>query len=134
MSRGVIFQNFRATNGNIVQFIPFVRAFYAFVSPLFYNHHNHESDVTIIPSIMGTCQSDALKRALFTLAHFKALCFIINHFLSYLFRSIADNTHIISPPSIISYVYEHFKNQIPCIRSFYSTLEICNLVTFWHNV
>jgi hypothetical protein len=30
-----------------------VRAFYVFESPLFYRHHNHKGDVTIIPSAMG---------------------------------------------------------------------------------
>jgi hypothetical protein len=33
----------------IIQFIPFVYAFYAFESPLFYSHCNHESDVVAIP-------------------------------------------------------------------------------------
>jgi hypothetical protein len=37
-----------------MRFIPFVRAFYAFESPLFYNHHNRENDVTIIPFAMGS--------------------------------------------------------------------------------
>jgi hypothetical protein len=37
-----------------MQFIPFVRAFYAFESPLFYNHCNHENNVTIILFAMGT--------------------------------------------------------------------------------
>jgi hypothetical protein len=34
----------------------FVHAFYAFESPMFYfyNHYNHEGDVTLIPSTMGT--------------------------------------------------------------------------------
>jgi hypothetical protein len=49
VSRGVIFQEFHATNGDIIQFIMFVHAFYAFEYPLFYNHHIHESDVTTIP-------------------------------------------------------------------------------------
>jgi hypothetical protein len=31
---------------------------HAFEFPLFYNHHNHEGDVTIIPSAMGTHQGD----------------------------------------------------------------------------
>jgi hypothetical protein len=61
--RKVIFQKLRATSGDIIQLIPFVLAFYAFYafeSPLFYSHHNHESDVIIIPSAMGTCQGDLL--------------------------------------------------------------------------
>ncbi len=48
VSRRVIFQDFCATSKDIIQLIPFVYAFYAFDSPLFYNHHNRESDVTII--------------------------------------------------------------------------------------
>jgi hypothetical protein len=46
VSRGVIFQELYATCGDIIQIIPFVRAFYAFKSPLFYSHCNHEGDVT----------------------------------------------------------------------------------------
>jgi hypothetical protein len=57
---------------------------------------------------MGTCQGDPLGGALFALAHFKALCFIIHRFSSYLFPSITSDIHIINPPSIVSYVYEHF--------------------------
>jgi hypothetical protein len=60
MSIGVIFQELRVATGDIIQLIPFVHAFYAFESPLFYGHHNHECDVTIIPSTMGTCQNDPL--------------------------------------------------------------------------
>jgi hypothetical protein len=43
---------------------------------------------------MGTCQSDPLEGALFTLTHFKPLCFIADHFFSSLFPSIVDETHI----------------------------------------
>jgi hypothetical protein len=48
----VIFQKLHVTGGDIMQFIPFVHAFYAFESPLFYSHHNHEGDVTVIPFAM----------------------------------------------------------------------------------
>jgi len=34
--------------------------FFTFESPLFYNHHSRESNVTIIPSTMGTHQGDHL--------------------------------------------------------------------------
>jgi hypothetical protein len=58
VSRRVIFQEFCARDGDIIQFIPFVRAFYAFEFPLFYSHRNPKGDVTIIPSTMGTHQND----------------------------------------------------------------------------
>jgi hypothetical protein len=57
---------------------------------------------------MGTCQGDFYGGALFVLTHFKALHFLTNHFLSYLFPSIVNDIHIIGPPSIISSTYEHF--------------------------
>jgi hypothetical protein len=60
MSRRVIFHELHAASGSIVQLIPFVHAFYAFEFPLFYNHHNHEGDVTIIPFAMGICQGHPL--------------------------------------------------------------------------
>jgi hypothetical protein len=53
MSKGVIFQKLHAVGGDIIQFIPFVRAFYAFEFLLFYNHRNCEGDLTIIPFAMG---------------------------------------------------------------------------------
>ncbi len=54
MSRGVIFQELLIIGGNIMQFIPFVHAFHAFESPLFYSYCNHESNLTIILFAMGT--------------------------------------------------------------------------------
>ncbi len=47
--------------------------------------------------------------AQFVLAHFRTLCAIVNHFLSCLFPSIVDDTHIIGPLSIVSFAYEHFQ-------------------------
>jgi hypothetical protein len=58
VSKWVIFQKLHVGGGDIIQLIPFVRAFYAFECPLFYNHHNYEIDVTIIPFAMGTRQGD----------------------------------------------------------------------------
>jgi hypothetical protein len=91
-----------------MQLIPFVCAFYAFESPMFYSHCNHEGNVTIIPFVMGTHQGDPLGGALFALAHFKALHSIINHFFSCLFPSIVNDIHTIGPPSIVTSTYEHF--------------------------
>jgi hypothetical protein len=85
---GVIFQKLYATNGDIIQLILFVCAFYAFKSPLFYNHHNHKGDVIVIPFAMGTHQGDPLGVALFTLTHFKALCSIANHFFLVYFHPL----------------------------------------------
>jgi hypothetical protein len=56
--RGVTFQEFRAAGGEIIYLIPFIHAFYAFESLLFYNHRNYEGDVTIIPFIMKIRQGD----------------------------------------------------------------------------
>jgi hypothetical protein len=80
MSRRIIFQEFHATSGDIIQFIPFVHAFNVFESPLFYSHYNCEGKVTVIPSAMGTNQGDPLGGALFALVHFKALCSTSNRF------------------------------------------------------
>jgi len=120
----VIFQELHAVSVDIIQLIPFVCAFYAFESPLFYNLHNHEGDVTIIPFAMEIHQSDPLGGALFTLAHFKVLCSITTHFPSCLFPSIANDTHIISPPSIISSAYEHFQTEL-CAIGLFIQLKKC---------
>ncbi len=82
---------------------------------MFYSHRNNEGDVTIIPSAMGTRQGDHLRGALFALARFRALHSITSHFLSYLFPSIVDDTHIIGPLSIVSSTYEHFQTELHVI-------------------
>ncbi len=93
-----------------------VHKLYAFESPMFYSHHNHEGDVIMIPFAMGTCQGDLLRRTHLTLAHFGALCFIVSCFPSCLFPSIVDDTHIIGPLSIVSSTYEHFQIKFYAIR------------------
>jgi hypothetical protein len=100
MSKGVIFQELDVKGGDIIQLIPFVHAFYTSKSPLFHSDNNHDGDVIIIPFAMGTHEGDPLRRALFTLTHFRALHFIVSHFPSYLFRSIANDIHIIVTPPL----------------------------------
>jgi hypothetical protein len=117
VSKGVIFQEHHTIGGDIMQLIPFFPTFYAFESPLFYNHCNCEGDVTIIPFAMGTYQGDPLGGALFASTHFKALHFITSQFPFCLFPSIANDTHIIVPLSIISSAYEHFQIKFHAICS-----------------
>ncbi len=70
---------------------------------------------------MGTHQGDPKGGGpgggqLFALAHFRVLCFIVNHFASSLFLSITDETHIVGPPLIVS--YEHFQTKLHAIGLF----------------
>jgi hypothetical protein len=52
-----MFQELCIASGDVVQFIPCVYTFYVFESSLFYNNHNHEGDIIMIPNlIMGTHQ------------------------------------------------------------------------------
>jgi len=67
---------------------------------------------------MGTHQGDPLGGALFALVHFRALCFTINHFPFCLFPSITNDIHIIGPPSIVSFTYEHFETKLYVIGFF----------------
>ncbi len=76
---------------------------------LFYNHCNREGDVTTIPFVMGTHQGDPLRGTLFTLHS------IVNHFPFCQFPSIANNIHIIGPPSIVSSICEHFQTELHAI-------------------
>jgi hypothetical protein len=115
MLRWIIFQKDYVTNGNIIQFIPFVHTSCAFESPLFYSPHNHEGDFTIIPFAIGIHQADFSGRALFTLTHFKALRSTTHHFPSCLLPSIVDDTHIIGLVSIVSFGYEHFQTKLYAI-------------------
>jgi len=48
---------------------PFICAFYAFESPLFYSHYNRDGNIIVIPFAMGTCQGDLLGGALFVIIH-----------------------------------------------------------------
>jgi hypothetical protein len=67
---------------------------------------------------------DPLGGALFILAHFKALCFITSHFPSYLFPSITNDIHIICPPLIASFAYEHFETKF-CAICLFIQLQKC---------
>jgi hypothetical protein len=50
LSKGVIFQKIHIVGGGNIQFIPFNHAFYVFESSLYYNHHNYNGNVIVIPS------------------------------------------------------------------------------------
>jgi len=102
MPKGIIFQGLCATCGDMIQLIPFVWAFYAFESLMFYSHRNREGEVTNIPSTIRTHQNDPLGEALFALAHFRTLRSTTTHFPSCLFPSIENDIHIKAPPSIVS--------------------------------
>ncbi len=71
--------------------------------------------IIIIMKVMRTCQGDPWGGVLFALTHFRALHSIANHFPFHLFPFIRDNTHIIGPPSIVSYVYEYFQTKLRVI-------------------
>jgi hypothetical protein len=96
MLRKVIFQKLCAIGGDIIQFII----------------HNHEGDVTIIPFPWGFNKLIIWGATLFVLIHFKVLGSIANHCPSCLFPSIANNIHIIGPPSIVSSTYEYFQLEL----------------------
>jgi len=100
------FKNFVQQVKTLYNSIPFVCAFYAFKSPLFYSHHDHEGDIMVIPFAIRTRQSDPFGGALFALIHFKALRLTTNCFPPCLFPSTTNNIHIIGPPSIVSYRFE----------------------------
>jgi len=74
--------------------------------------------VTFVSKWFSRMVFDPLGGALFILAHFKALCFIANHFSSYLFPSITNDIHIIHPLLIVSSTYEHFKTKLYAIGLF----------------
>jgi hypothetical protein len=88
MSRMAIFQNLCIISRDIIHFILFVCAFYAFEFLLFYIHCNHEGDVMVIPSAMGTHQGDFLGGALFALVHFRTLCLQLTIFFLVYFHPL----------------------------------------------
>lgn len=52
MSKRIIFQELCIASEDVVQLIPCVYTFYVFESPLFYNNHNHERYIIMIPSLI----------------------------------------------------------------------------------
>jgi hypothetical protein len=115
VSRRVIFQELHVVGGDIIQLIPFVYAFYVFELPLFYSHHNCYGNVMVIPFSINTYQYDPLGGALFTFIRFRALHSTTSHFPSYLFPSTTNDIHVINPPSIVSFAYEHFHTELHAI-------------------
>jgi hypothetical protein len=65
LKRVILFQKICVIGGDIIQFTHFVRAFYDFEFPLFYNHRHCEGNVTIIPFVMETHQGDPIGVTLF---------------------------------------------------------------------
>ncbi len=80
MLKGVIFQELCVVGGDITQFIHFFIYSMHLKLLLFYSNHNHDDNVMVIPSAMGTRQGDPLGGVLFVLTHRKALRSIDNHF------------------------------------------------------
>ncbi len=48
-----MFQDLHVRGSDVVQFILFVHIFYGFESPLYYDHCNHDGDVSVTPSTVG---------------------------------------------------------------------------------
>jgi hypothetical protein len=48
-----MFQDLHVRGSDVVQFIFFVHIFYGFESPLYYDHCNHDGDVSVTPSTVG---------------------------------------------------------------------------------
>jgi len=106
LSRGVIFQKLHAIGGNIIQFIPFIMhsmhlSFFCFIVIIIMKAMSYSSHLPCDPSRW----SHGRRTICFSL--FGALHSTTGHFPFYLFPSIANYIHIISPFSIISYAYEH---------------------------
>jgi hypothetical protein len=57
---------------------------------------------------MGICQGGLVARPFFALAHFLAFHYSLKVFLSCLFPSLANQTHILSPAHVISLIIHHF--------------------------
>jgi len=131
VSIGVIFQELYATRGDIIQFIPFVRAFYAFKFPLFYSHCNHEGDVTASHLSWGFVKVILGGGTLFVLTHFRALHSRASHFL---FLSISIHcrwhSHHRFPINCIICIWT-FLDWTSCNMSFYAISEMCSIITFW---
>jgi hypothetical protein len=83
--RTIIFQKLHVTNGDIIQLIPFVHAFYAFESPLFYIHCDKKCDVIVMPFAMETYQNDPLGGCylLWPILKFKLIGLCNGHHISY---------------------------------------------------
>jgi hypothetical protein len=107
VSEGIIFQELHVVGGTSYNLFPLFVHF-MHLTILYFIITIIVKVMLIIPSTMGNHLDDPLGRALFILTHFRALDVIINCFPAYLFASNAYGIHIITPPLIVSFAYEHF--------------------------
>ncbi len=94
-------------------------------SPLFmhYMHLNFPGFIAIIIMKVilqhtlyhGNLPRWSLGRGTIRISHFRALRSTTSHFPACLFLSIMDDIHIIVPPSIVSFTYEHLKIKLHAI-------------------
>jgi hypothetical protein len=72
--------------------------------------------VTIIKSFLGTRQGDPLKGHLFILAHHQILLKTIVQAPSYIFPSLANDTHIMGLMNEITHAFDHLSTQLSLVR------------------
>ncbi len=101
-------KNFGWQEVNYCKFSLLFVFFYVMESLLFFSHHFPSRDLSIILLFIDKNQGDSLIRPIFAFAHFCVLHCFFGVFLSCFFPSLADDTHILSLVSFISFSFDHF--------------------------
>jgi hypothetical protein len=71
--------------------------------------------VAIIESFSGMRQGDPLGGPLFALAHYQVLLETITHAVSYVFLSLAGDSHIVGLMSEITCAFDHLLTQLTLV-------------------
>lgn len=111
----VIIQKLHVIGGQLFHVIPFIYSFCALQLFLFFSHHSFQGDLFVIKSFIGTYQGDLLGGLFFAPTHFHTFHNSIGIFMSSLFPSIANDTHIIGHASIVFQIFHHFYFQLDLI-------------------
>jgi hypothetical protein len=112
--------------GPLVSIVPFTKLFYGAHSSLYYQHGRYVKGVIIIESSSSTRQGDPLKRPLFVLAHDQTFLMTIMHAPSYVFPSLANDTHIVGPMGEIICAFGHLSTQLSLV-GFKVKMSMCKL-------
>ncbi len=90
-----------AMGGQLSQLFFFFRSFYCLQVPLFFSQHSSSKALSVIFSFVGTCWGGPFVGPFFCAS--LVLCFMLffEVFLSCLFSSLANDTHIFSPTHVI---------------------------------
>jgi hypothetical protein len=98
-----------------VSIVRFIKLFYGAHFSLYYQHGQQVERITIIESFSHMRQGDPLGGLLFALAHYRTFLETIARILSYIFPSLAYDTHILGLMNEITHAFNHLSTQLTLV-------------------